>query len=196
MQLLDLGAERETFNTGRGNLGLSIRVRRQELDLTQQQVAERAGLSTGFISQVERNLATPSLSSLVQIAHALETETAEFLKQPVNTGPITRRNARQRYRVGSGTVEYERVSVEFADSCLNTILIRVPPGYACEAQSHPGEELYYVLEGTLICIVDGEAHRLERGDSIHFNATRLHHYKNVSDRWCVAMWTGTLSLFR
>ena len=45
VQLLDLGTEREAFNTGQGNLGLSIRVRRQELGLTQQQVAERAGLS-------------------------------------------------------------------------------------------------------------------------------------------------------
>ena len=132
----------------------------------------------------------------MQIAHALETETAEFLKQPVITEPVTRRSKRQRYKVGSGTVEYERVSVEFADSCLNSILIRVPPGYACEAQSHPGEELYYVLEGELVCVVDGKAHMLGKGYSIHFSVTKVHFYRNDGDRLCIAMWTGTLSLFR
>jgi len=64
------------------DLGASLRAKRKELKLTMQSVADAAGLSVGFISQVERGLTSPSLGSLASLAAALDTEISSFLHQP------------------------------------------------------------------------------------------------------------------
>ncbi len=63
-------------------LGKRLRARRRELSLTLKEVADGAGLSVGFISQVERGLTVPSLSSLASIAGVLDSHVTTFLAQP------------------------------------------------------------------------------------------------------------------
>jgi len=69
-----------------------LRSRRKELNLTMQQVAERAGLSVGFISQIERGITTPSLSSLVAVSRVLGLHVSNFLAQPRVDTPRTRQD--------------------------------------------------------------------------------------------------------
>jgi len=70
-------------------LGQRLRARRRELSLTLKEVADAAGLSVGFISQVERGLTVPSLSSLASIAGVLGSHVTTFLAQPEGkTHPI------------------------------------------------------------------------------------------------------------
>jgi transcriptional regulator with XRE-family HTH domain len=184
-------------NMAFGNLSLMIRRRRRELGLTQGQVARKAGLSVGFISQLERGQATPSLASMVAIAEALKQPPGHFLDQPLTTEPFTRARERKRFAVGEGRtgVEYERLSATFPGSLLNAIVIHVPAGYVSETQSHKGEELFYVLQGNMDCTVDGALHRLRRGDSIHYSSTKPHNYANSSGALAVVLWVGTLGLF-
>ena len=61
------------------SLGQRLRDRRKELGKTQQQVAEEASLTVGFISQIERGISTPSLASLYNVAKALESTVDQFV---------------------------------------------------------------------------------------------------------------------
>ena len=61
-------------------LGETIRARRTESDLSQEKLAEKAGLSTVFISRVERGIESPSVDSLVKIAKALEVRVQNLVK--------------------------------------------------------------------------------------------------------------------
>ena len=79
------------------SLGTRLRERRQELGLTLKEVAEGAGLSVGFISQIERGITTPSLSSLVGVSRVLAMHVSDFLAQPSGTAALTRRSERPRY---------------------------------------------------------------------------------------------------
>ncbi len=68
-------------------VGALIRARRRQLQLTLRDICEAAGITPGYLSQVERDLATPSLGTLAQIAHSLNVGVDYFIASPV---PMTR----------------------------------------------------------------------------------------------------------
>ena len=89
-------------NFSEQELGTKIRERRRELGLTMQFVADQAGLSIGFISQVETGHSSPSLSSLAAISKVLQMPVAHFLEQPPEGDqPVTRRATRQSFQTGA-----------------------------------------------------------------------------------------------
>jgi transcriptional regulator with XRE-family HTH domain len=178
-----------------GSLGMRLRQRRRQLGLTLKEVADAAGLSVGFISQIERGIATPSLSSLVSVSRALRMEVGEFLSQPRGEEALTRHDKRPLYAIGGNSLSYERVSSAFPGNVLRSVIIHEAPGHRSEPIAHEGEELMFVLEGTITVEVDGERSILETGDSIHFPSSRIHSTWNHSDRPATILWVGTMDVF-
>lgn len=172
-----------------------LRARRNELGLTLKEVAEGAGLSVGFISQVERGLTAPSLSSLVSISQILRTEISEFLEQPRSDASYTRHDRRRPYRIEGQKLAYERISSAFPDQKLHSVIIHMPPGYRSEPQSHEGEEMEFVLQGAATSELEGEVVVLQAGDSVHYPSTKTHSLWNHTDQETVVLWVGTLDLF-
>lgn len=176
-------------------LGDRLRQRRRELGLTLQEVADRAGLSVGFISQIERGIATPSLSSLASVARVLGVHIGDFLSQPKVTAPMTRRAERPHYAIGGASMSYERLSTNFPGNVLRSVLIHEPPGHRSEPISHEGEELFFILDGAITVEVEGEVIVLEAGDSLHFPSTRIHSTWNHTDRPATILHTCTMDIF-
>ena len=176
-------------------IGTMLRARRREHSLTIDELARRTGLSRGFLSQVENNKASPSLSSLVTLAHALESEITDFLRVPTPDSIASYAAHREQYMVPDNDVIYERTTGTFDDRVLNGLIITIPPGYSCELQTHEGEEMYLVLEGTIFCDVDGKRYDLNVGDTIHFESGSPHRYGNPTRSPARVMWVGTLGLF-
>ena len=172
-----------------------LRARRKEVGLTMQQVADQAGLSVGFISQIERGITTPSLSSLVAVSRVLGLHVSEFLSQPRVDTPQTRHDERPVYAISESSVTYERISSSFPGSILRSVIIHEPPGYRAEPIAHEGEEMLFVLEGTITVEVDGERTVLETGDSIHYPSTKIHTTWNHSDTPATILWAGTMDVF-
>jgi len=179
----------------RAPLGRSLRVRRQELGLTLKDVAEGAGLSVGFISQVERGLTAPSLSSLAGIARVLDTHLTRFLTSPSGNSPSTRRDGRAAYAVDDSAMTYERISAAFVGSVLNSVIIHEPPGYRTEPIRHDGEEIFYILDGAITVDVDGDITILEAGDSIHFASSQKHSSWNHTAKSATILHVGTMDVF-
>jgi len=176
------------------SLGKTLRARRKELRLTMQFVADQAGLSVGFISQVERGLTAPSLASLASLAGVLQTSISEFLEQP-SSKMTTHKSSRESYSVGSGTISYERISTRFQNSKLHSVITHELPGYQSEPARHVGEELFYVISGELTVEIEDELHLLREGDSIHFDSRRLHALANHSTEITTVLWCGTMDIF-
>lgn len=177
------------------SLGHKLRRRRKQIGKTMQTVADEAGLSVGFISQVERDLSSPSLSSLINIATALDTGVETFMRSPVKPGPVSRHNQRSAYTTGTTAPNYERLSDTFAGSVLNSVLMNLPPGYSAEEISHEGEEMMFVVTGRILCSVDGDTRMLEEGDSIHFPSHLPHRTENPDETTATVLWVGTLRIF-
>jgi transcriptional regulator with XRE-family HTH domain len=177
-------------------LGQRLRKRRQTLGLTLKEVADGAGLSVGFISQIERGITTPSLSSLASVSRVLKVHLSEFLTQPTATSsPATKHGQRPHFAIGGNSLVYERLSAPFAGNVLRTLIIHEPPGHRSEPISHDGEEIFYVLEGGITVEVGADTHVLEAGDSIHFPSTLVHSSWNHTTRPSIILHTCTMDVF-
>ena len=181
-------------------IGIRLRSRRNELGLTLKDVAEGAGLTIGFISQVERGLAFPSLTSLSSICTVLDQHISTFFAQPSGTFPSTHHRKRPVYSLRGDLDEgealrYERLSSIFDGSVLSSVIVHEPPGYREEPIRHEGEEIFFVLDGQITVEVDGKRTLLLAGDSIHFASTRLHSSWNHTDREASFLHVCTTDLF-
>ena len=176
-------------------IAAKLRSTRKDLSLTMQEVADRAGLSVGFISQVERAITVPSLGSLVSIAHVLDKPVSFFLQETVAEEETTRQSARVPFKVGEGSVLYERISADFAGRQLSSVIVNEPPGHRSEPISHEGEELMFILEGEVTLELDGERNVLRLGDSIHFSSRRVHSIWNHTEKMARVLWCGTMEIF-
>lgn len=177
------------------SLGTRLRLRRQELGLTLKEIADGAGLSVGFISQIERDITIPSLTSLINVCRVLRSEVGDFLQQPRGDKPVTRHDQRPIYALGSNAITYERVSASFPGNVLRSVIFHEPPGFRSEPMAHEGEEIFFILEGGLTIEIDGERTILDAGDSIHFPSTRTHATWNHTDGPTTVLHTCTMDVF-
>ena len=172
-----------------------LRITRKELSLTMQAVADEAGLSVGFISQIERAITVPSLGSLVSIARVLGKPVSFFVEDTGAEAETTRNLERVPFQVAEGGLTYERVSAEFDGRKLSSVIVYEAPGHRSEPISHDGEEILFVLEGEITAEVDGKRTVLRVGDSIHFSSQRVHCIWNHSTATTKILWCGTLEIF-
>lgn len=182
---------------GNSSLGARLLQRRKALGRTMRDVARDSGLTVGFISQIERDISRPSLSSLYSIAKALDTGVDSFLSQAPERAhrQVTHSAARPRFSLGSAEAVYEFLEPGFDAARLNACITHVPPGFMSEVMRHEGEDFVYLVAGTMIYTVDGVAYRLEAGDTLHFDATLPHTSQNAGDDVATELWVGTMRLF-
>lgn len=177
-------------------VGAIIRARRRQMQMTLQDLADAAGLSVGYLSQVERDHATPSLGTLAQVARALDVGIDYFISTPSAKTALTREGERRKFSVDGSSVVYEQLGAEFAGNVLSSFILTVPPGFRSEVVSHEGEEIIYVLEGAITQRLEDEEMVMSAGDSLHFRGNRPHAWSNHTDQPARLLWTGSLTLFR
>ncbi len=175
-------------------IGAAIRDRRRRLDLTLQDLADRSGLSVPFLSQVERDRAMPSLTSLTSIAAALGVEMSYFVGAPP-PGQIVRRGSDPEHlHFGTGAVGYVRLSGRHEERKMEALHITVPPGLASPVAHREGEGFWYVLEGALDVWIGQEHFLLGPGDSAHFDQRHPYRMRNDGSDDVKMIWVGTPAL--
>jgi transcriptional regulator with XRE-family HTH domain len=181
---------------GHPKVGALIRARRRQQHMTLEALGKSAEVSVGYLSQVERDHATPSLGTLAQIARALGVGIDYFVSAPTTQTALTRAGERNRFSLDGSSIIYERLGADFPGNQLSSFVMTVPPGYRSETVAHEGEEILYVLEGSITQRLDNEEMIMSAGDSLHFRGNRPHSWSNHTDQPARLLWTGTLALFR
>lgn len=177
------------------SLGARLRSRRKGLGLTMQQLADEAGLTIGFISQVERGISSPSLSSLTTLARVLQMDPGKLFAQPLSSGPTTTAGQRPVFGLDPTKMTYERISAAFPGNQIRAVLIHESPGHRSEPIRHEGEELFYVLQGAMTVEIEGQVHVINAGDSLHFQSTRVHSCWNHTDHSTSILHVCTMDIF-
>lgn len=154
------------------------------------------GLSIGFLSQIERNIATPSLSALSSIAAALGVDMEYFISSPASDSIHTKASERETYWVDKYFMTYERLGADFPGSVLTAFIVTMPPSFVSEPASHDGEEFIQQLEGHTLLEVDGKTYELNIGDTLHFRASHRHIWRNPADLPSKVIWVGTSQVLR
>ena len=155
-------------------LGDRIRARRKELRLSQSDLAERAGMTASFISQVERDVTSPSIDSLYKISHALDVPVFHFLLEPEAGSPEVRHQKRVRITwPWSGAELTFQLLTRRTSQRLEAFMTECEPGEPESAASTSGfgdatEEFIYVLQGQLEVRLGEGAYLLGPGDTVCF----------------------------
>lgn len=176
--------------------GDRIRHLRRKEGMTLQALADRAGISVGFLSQVERDLASPSLSTLSALATVLEVGVDHFIATPNLHDAVTRQSARARFSPGRYALTYEALTTNLPGGVVSSLIVHFPPYFRSETSNLPGEEIVMVLEGQLRHSTDGTAIDLATGDSLHFMGDRPHSFENAWDQPTRVLWAGTSNPFK
>lgn len=179
--------------TDDGALGTSIRRARKRRGLTLQQVAETSGLSISFISQVERDLVSPSVTSLQKISRALGLQIGGFFEERGRSGRVVRAHERPRL-IYPQRSEEEYLLTPVKSKKLQVLYYRLKPGATSgeSPYSHESdEECGIVLRGELEVTVANEIYTLAAGDAITFDSHLPHAWRNASDEECEALWVVT-----
>lgn len=176
-------------------IGREIRGLRKARGLTLTELAEKSGLSIGYLSLLERDRATPSINALHAISRALGVTISWFFDAnaaPVEErGFVVRRARRRRLEFSAGIVD-ELLSPSLEGS-LELLASRFPPGASSgdAPYTHNGEEAGVVVRGTLELWVDGKHFVLKAGDSFGFPSSLPHRYCNPGSEETEVVWAIT-----
>ncbi|MEW6623481.1 MAG: XRE family transcriptional regulator [Bacillota bacterium] len=177
-------------------LGEKIRNIRSEKNMSLRDLADKTGLTASFLSQVERDLTEPSITSLRKIAEALEVPIFFFLLETTEKSPVIRKSERKVLRLPQSNLVFELLSPDLEKS-MEIMIARLKPGaVSCEEPlSHPGEECIVILEGTMEISVGSDTYVLEEGDSIYYHSAIPHILKSVGDKELVFLSAITPPMF-
>lgn len=182
-------------------LGEKIRSRRMELGLKGVELAEKSRLSPGFISQIERDIVSPSVSTLKKIANVLNVPVGYFFEEVnsdegkkkafVTKSPVVHEHQRKILSPNKGVTFYLLNPNMSGD--IEFILDIFEPGATTgeELYSHPGEECGLILEGELEVQLEDEKYLLKKGDSITFKSTIPHRKTNTGKSRSISIWANT-----
>lgn len=172
-------------------LGSRLRDLRLRRGFTLSEAASSAGISTGFLSAVERSRANPSVATIHRLASVLGVNVHQLFDHEPATKKVVRPRERRVYEPQPG------IHVEFlatSTRALKSMLFRVAPGAGSEdSYSHDGEEFLYVIEGRLeIWLDEVDRYLLEPGDTLSFQSSHGHRWVNPSpSAEAVLIWVNT-----
>ncbi|WP_321843552.1 helix-turn-helix domain-containing protein [Paraburkholderia bannensis] len=173
-------------------LGCKIRTLRKRLNKTIQDVATASGLSKGYLSQVERGQASPSLSSLTDIATACGVTIDYFFNQSVNALSISYAVSRTFLGNPESASCFSHLTETDGNGQMEAVLIRTPSGERCvERAATSAEQLIYVLEGEITLTLDGEKLLLGVDDFIQYKTKTPHILQNTAQTEATLLWIGT-----
>ncbi len=172
-------------------IGERIKALRLSSQLTLEELAARSDLTKGFISQVERDLTTISLENLTLILAALDTSLAEFFAEEEEKPVVFRRQDRRSMEWG-GVRSLEVLVPGGTNRTMDPTVVHLAPGetFGCE-RPHEGEELGYVLSGTVRLKVSKKSWVLKPGECFYYRANRHHELRNEGTHAAQILWIAS-----
>lgn len=166
------------------HVGRCIREIREESELSIRALAEQSGLAVNTLSLIENGKTSPSVSTLQQIAGALQVPiTAFFEMEPEKSQKrvvYTREQHRPCAHFTHGNVE--DLAAGMAERLMEPFVFTMEPGAVSGTNPivHTGQEFVYCLEGRIAYMVDNHTYLLEPGDSLAFESHLPHRWQNVA----------------
>lgn len=179
------------------NIGALVRKHRKEKKLTLKVVAEMASISEGFLSQVENDVNSPSLDTLMRICSALGVDAGDLLTQvsQKEKSVLIRKSEWGDIELShTGFVTRRFFSPEDRMVIDSSVLV-IEPGKSIPARKNikNGQEVLSVLKGEVELQVSDKLYKMETGDSVHFwSDPGNQKITNTSEQTSFVLWVGTL----
>jgi transcriptional regulator with XRE-family HTH domain len=175
------------------SIGPKLRELRLQQRLSMQQLAERADVSAAAIHKIERSGMVPTITTLLKLAGALDRPVSYFVEEDAEeSGPVvfTPAGARNSVYTSHRGIDLSGISGPYGRFFVAGAIATVEAGADSgpNPMEHPGEELVFVLDGTLEFTVEEQPFRLAKGDAIHFRTDRRHQWRNPGAKDAKAVW--------
>ena len=176
-------------------IGEQLRELRQVKALTLREVADKAGISVSYLSQLERNQSRLPIGILKKLSDALGVHMNWFFQgqaqgDPAENDIVVRADKRRRMSFTGLGITEELLSPNLSGP-LELLLSTIAPGADSEDYSHDGAEAGFVLSGTLDLWVSGREFRLTQGDSFSFKSAEVHRCANPGGEPTRVLWVIT-----
>jgi len=175
-------------------IGQKIKQLRVSKNLTLEELASRSELTKGFLSQVERNLTSPSIATLNDILEALGSSLAEFFRDEKQDEIVFRKKDFFVDERENCTIHWIVPNAQKNE--MEPILMEIPPsGQSFEVAPNSGEEFAYVTEGTVILTVGDAKYTVRKGETIYLKGREFHYLRNENKTTAKVLWVSTPPMF-
>ncbi len=169
------------------DIGHQVRKLRNKRCLTLQELSELTGLSKPNLSQIENNIVTPPISTLLKISSALGVQIGHFFKKATPGSNVVVVRKEDRYGVAKGQhishigYQYEPLAYPKVEKSMEPFIVHMEERAADDIvyNNHRGEEFLFVMDGELEFICGETKVVLKEGDSLYFDSSIPHGYRGI-----------------
>ena len=166
------------------DLGQRLKTLRQLHNLSQRELAKRAGVSNAQISLIEQNRSSPSVGMLKKVLDGIPISLSEFFAWQETTREKVFFAASELVEIAGGRISYKQVGQDLSGRGLQVLLERYTPG-ADTGESllrHEAEEAGVVVKGCLEVTVGDQRQILKEGEAYYFDSRLPHRFRNVGEK--------------
>lgn len=174
------------------NIGNKLKELRVAKNLTQEELADRAELSKSFISQVERDLTSPSIATLIDILQCLGTNLNDFFSEEPDEQVVFHEEDFfiKEDRELKNTIEW--IIPNAQKNMMEPIRLTLQPGGSTYRDvPHEGEEFGYVLHGSIKIHVGNKIYFAKKGESFYFTPQSEHYITANKTTGAKLIWIST-----
>lgn len=173
------------------NIGENLKRIRVANSLTQQELADRCELTKGYISQLERDLTSPSIATLTDILECLGTDLAGFFNEAVNS-KIVFKEEDVFVKESDDNYIINWIIPNAQKNKMEPILVELKSfGKTKLDEPHEGEEFGYVLAGSIMLNYGNQVYKVKKGESFYFKTNKNHYIENASKNPARVIWVCT-----
>ncbi len=173
-------------------IGEKLRELRIQRNLTQEELADRCELSKGFISQVERDLASPSIATLIDMLECLGVSLQSFFSDDSGEKVVfSPQDMFEKEDAESGR-KITWLVPDAQKNSMEPILLELKPGSSSSVLPPiEGEEFGYVLKGQVTLVCGKRRYTVKKGASFCLHPSAAHHIENTGERPAAVLWVST-----
>jgi len=178
------------------NIGPQLKRLRTLNALTQEELASRADLTKGYISQLENDTTCPSIATLKDILDVFGVSMQEFFSAPVEAEAVFGLEDRVLATDDGAAVAVELLVPAAQNREMDPALVTLEPGGEMQQQDvHEGEEFGFVLQGRIELLLDDKVYVARKHECFHFASDRRHAVRNVGKGQARILWVVTPPTF-
>ena len=161
------------------DIGRKLKDLRVRKGLTQEELAGRAELTKGFISQLERNLTSPSIATLTDILQCLGTNIGDFFNEETEEQVVFSKGDYFEKLDGELKNKIQWIIPNAQKNVMEPILLTLEPGGSTYPDNpHEGEEFGYVLKGSARLHIGNNVYKIKSGESFYFLPEKQHYLES------------------
>lgn len=174
------------------NIGAKLKQLRVGKGLTQDELGNRCDLSKGFISQVERNLTSPSITTLIDILESLGTNLKGFFNEDEEEKIVYKKE--DIFETDNNELKYNLkwLIPNAQKNMMEPILLTIEgDGRYIEQEAHKGEEFGYVLIGAVYIHLGKKKYKAKKGEAFYFKSKINHYVSNALETTSRILWISS-----